>query len=184
MMKTLWLIGGPMGVGKTTACRLMQQRLPRCAFLDGDWCWDIRPFAVTEETKAMVMDNIVHLLRGYLACTAVEHVVFCWVMHQQAILDELLARLPLEGVRVNTLSLVCTEEELIRRLQRDVDAGLRQADVIPRSLERLQHYASLNTRRLDGTRLTPAETAEALLRIGAKASAAQDVTASGRSCGA
>ena len=165
-MKTLWLIGGPMGVGKTTACRLMQQRLPRCALLDGDWCWDIRPFTVTAETKALVMDNIVHLLRGYLACTAVEHVVFCWVMHQQAILDELLARLPLEGVQVNTLSLVCTAEELIRRLQRDVDAGLRQADVIPRSLERLQHYAALDTRRLDVTRLTPADTAEALLQAG------------------
>ena len=165
-MKTLWLIGGPMGVGKTTACRLMQQRLSRCVFLDGDWCWDIHPFTVTEETKAMVMDNIVHMLRGYLACTAVEHVVFCWVMHQQAILDELLARLPLEGVRVNALSLVCKEEELIRRLQRDVDAGLRQADVIPRSLERLQHYPALDTRRLDVTCLTPAETAEAMLQAG------------------
>ena len=165
-MKTLWLIGGPMGVGKTTACRLMQQRLSRCVFLDGDLCWDIHPFTVTEETKAMVMDNIVHMLRGYLACTAVEHVVFCWVMHQQAILDELLARLPLEGVRVNALSLVCKEEELIRRLQRDVDAGLRQADVIPRSLERLQHYPALDTRRLDVTCLTPAETAEAMLQAG------------------
>ncbi|MGN0972335.1 MAG: AAA family ATPase [Aristaeellaceae bacterium] len=165
-MKTLWLIGGPMGVGKTTACRLLQQRLPRCAFLDGDWCWEIHPFTVTEETKALVMDNIVHLLRGYLACTAVEHVVFCWVMHQQAILDELLAGLPLEGVQVHTLSLICTEEELIRRLQRDVDAGLRQADVIPRSLERLSHYAALGTRRLDVTRLTPVETAEALLKAG------------------
>ena len=165
-MKTLWLIGGPMGVGKTTACRLMQQRLPRCAFLDGDWCWEIRPFTVTEETKALVMDNIVHMLRGYLACTAVERVVFCWVMHQQAILDDLLARLPLEGVRVHALSLVCTEVELARRLQRDVDAGLRQADVIPRSLERLQHYAALDTRRLEVTHLTPAETAEALLQAG------------------
>lgn len=165
-MKTLWLIGGPMGVGKTTACRIMQQRLPCCAFLDGDWCWDIHPFTVTEETKAMVMDNIAHMLRGYLACTAVEHVVFCWVMHQQAIPDELLARLPLEGVRVNALSLVCKEEELIRRLQRDVDAGLRQADVIPRSLERLRHYPALDTRRLDVTRLSPAETAEAMLQAG------------------
>ena len=165
-MKTLWLIGGPMGVGKTTACRLLQERLPHCALLDGDWCWDIRPFTVTEETKALVMDNIAHLLRGYLACTAVEHVVFCWVMHQQAILDELLAQLPLKGVRVNALSLVCTEEELIRRLQRDVNAGLRQTDVIPRSLERLQHYAALSTHKLDVTRLTPAETAEALLQAG------------------
>ncbi len=35
-MKRLWLIGGPMGVGKSTAGRLLQVRLPRCVYLDGD----------------------------------------------------------------------------------------------------------------------------------------------------
>lgn len=47
-MKRLWLIGGPMGVGKSTVGRLLQSRLPRCVYLDGDWCWDARPFVVTE----------------------------------------------------------------------------------------------------------------------------------------
>ena len=41
-MKHLYLIGGPMGVGKTTVGRALQQRLPNCAFLDGDWCWDMK----------------------------------------------------------------------------------------------------------------------------------------------
>ena len=54
-MRTLYLIGGPMGVGKTTVCQIMKRRLPRAAFLDGDWCWDMDPFVVTEETKAMVL---------------------------------------------------------------------------------------------------------------------------------
>ena len=39
-MKRLYLIGGPMGVGKTTVCRELQKRLDRSVFLDGDWCWD------------------------------------------------------------------------------------------------------------------------------------------------
>ena len=39
-MKNFILIGGPMGVGKTAASRLLQRQLPGCAFLDGDWCWD------------------------------------------------------------------------------------------------------------------------------------------------
>ena len=38
-MKTLFLIGGTMGVGKTTACRILKRKLPACVFLDGDWCW-------------------------------------------------------------------------------------------------------------------------------------------------
>ncbi|MCI9578727.1 MAG: AAA family ATPase, partial [Oscillibacter sp.] len=49
-MKRLYLIGGPMGVGKTAACRELQRRLNRSVFLDGDWCWDANPFRVTEET--------------------------------------------------------------------------------------------------------------------------------------
>ena len=37
-MKTLYLIGGPMGIGKTTVSRELLSMLPHCAFLDGDWC--------------------------------------------------------------------------------------------------------------------------------------------------
>ena len=88
-MKTLYIIGGTMGVGKTTVCQLLKHQLDRAVFLDGDWCWDAHPFAVTEETKAMVLDNICHLLNNFLACSAYEHVIFCWVLHQQEILDTL-----------------------------------------------------------------------------------------------
>ena len=42
-MKTLYLIGGAMGVGKTAACQQLKRLLPDCVFLDGDWCWDGRP---------------------------------------------------------------------------------------------------------------------------------------------
>ena len=37
-IKQVYIIGGPMGVGKTTVCRMMKNRLNRCVFLDGDWC--------------------------------------------------------------------------------------------------------------------------------------------------
>ena len=46
MMKTLYMIGGTMGVGKTTACQQLKQDLPNSVFLDGDWCWDANPFSV------------------------------------------------------------------------------------------------------------------------------------------
>ena len=36
-MKTLYLIGGPMGVGITPVSRILQRQLPDCAVLDGDW---------------------------------------------------------------------------------------------------------------------------------------------------
>ena len=99
-MKRLYMIGGPMGVGKTAACRQLQQLLDRSVFLDGDWCWDMEPFQVTAETKAMVQENIAFLLGQFLRCSAYETVIFCWVMHQRETIQELLARLPLEGVEV------------------------------------------------------------------------------------
>lgn len=95
-MKQLYVIGGTMGVGKSTTCRVLQQKLEHSVFLDGDWCWQANPFLVTEETKRMVVDNICYLLNRFLHCSAYRHIIFCWVLHQQSVIDEILARLDLE----------------------------------------------------------------------------------------
>lgn len=115
-IKKLILLGGTMGVGKTTTSQALKKLLTPCAFLDGDWCWDMEPFIVTDETKAMVMDHITHLLRGFLRCSAYEYVIFCWVMHQQAIWDDVLKALSAEKFEAYCISLVCSEEALRRRL--------------------------------------------------------------------
>ena len=73
MMKTLYMIGGTMGIGKTTVCQQLKQDLPNSVFLDGDWCWDASPFQVTDETKAMVTNNICYLLNNFLKCSAYEN---------------------------------------------------------------------------------------------------------------
>lgn len=65
-MKTLYLIGGTMGVGKTTTCQILKRELPKAVFLDGDWCWDADPFVVTPETQSMVLGNIAYLLNSFL----------------------------------------------------------------------------------------------------------------------
>lgn len=164
-MKHLILVGGPMGVGKTAVCQALKLLLHKSVFLDGDWCWDMHPFSVTPETKAMVMDNIAHLLSNFLRCSEIEHVILGWVMHEQAIIDDLLARLPLEACEVISVSLVCDAATLTDRLQKDIDAGIRTPDVIARSLARLEQYSTLNTRRIDTTGKTIRETAQALLAL-------------------
>lgn len=161
-MRTLYLIGGPMGVGKTTVCQIMKRHLPRAAFLDGDWCWDMDPFVVTEETKAMVLDNIRHTLSSFLRCSAFENVIFCWVLHRQDIRDAVLEGLDTGGWRVVHVSLVCAPETLRRRLEEDVRRGLRSPDVIGRALDYLPLYDALEVPRLDTTGLTPAQAARTL----------------------
>lgn len=164
-MKTLYLIGGTMGVGKTTVCRELKNQLPRSVFLDGDWCWDMNPFVVTEETKAMVLDNITTLLKNFLRCSAYDHVIFCWVMHQQAILDQILSRLDLTDVTVVPVSLVCSQEVLLQRLNQDVSAGLQQPDILLRSPQRLPLYDALDTHKIDTSYATVPEIVRAILRL-------------------
>lgn len=150
-MKTLYLVGGTMGVGKTTVCRELKQMLPRSVFLDGDWCWDMNPFVVNDETKQMVMDSICFLLNRFLHCSAFEHVIFGWVMHEQDIINELLNRLDVNDCDVRAVSLMCEEAALVRRLQKDVDAHMRTAEMIPRSVARLPLYQALDTLKIDTT---------------------------------
>ena len=164
-MKKLYLIGGTMGVGKTTTSRLLCDILDKSVFLDGDWCWDSHPFQVTEETKAMVVENICFLLNSFLHCSAYENVVFCWVMHQQAILDSIVSRLDTQNVRLLPVSLIASEEALRARLESDVAAGVRSADIIERSLARIPMYAGLDTIKLDVSAITAAVAAQRLARL-------------------
>lgn len=123
-MKTLYLIGGTMGIGKTTVCRQLKKELHNSVFLDGDWCWDSDPFQVTEDTKAMVLDNIHYLLNNFIHCPAYENIIFCWVMHEQAIIDDIVQHIDTECCRVEPISLICDVHTRIKRLEKDIDDGL------------------------------------------------------------
>ena len=141
-MKTLYLVGGPMGVGKTSVCQLLKRRLDRCAFLDGDWCWDMDPFVVNDETKEMVLDNICFVLDRFLHCTEFENVVFCWVLQQQDIWDAILSRLDTRGWRAVRAALVAPPEARPRRRQGDLDAGRRPPEAVPPRLARPAPHAT------------------------------------------
>ena len=161
-MKHLYLIGGTMGVGKTTVSKLLMKKLPDSVFLDGDWCWDASPFTVNDETKAMVMDNICHMLNNFIHCSAYSNIVFCWVMHQQEIIDDILSRLDTKNVQIIPVSLIADETALKKRLSADIEAGIRMPDIIERSQARLPMYASVDTIKIDTSNMTPESVAEAI----------------------
>lgn len=164
-MKTLYLIGGPMGVGKSMVCQLLKNKLPYSVFLDGDWCWDSHPFQVTEGTKEMVMKNICYLLNNFIHCSAYEHVFFCWVLHDQRLLNEILFNLDTAGCKVKCVSLVCDPDTLKRLLLADVERGVRQMDVIAISMEQLPLYHRLNTIQMDISSIIAEQAAELLSKL-------------------
>lgn len=164
-MKRLIMVGGTMGAGKTATCEQLLDMLQPAVFLDGDWCWRMKPFTVTDETKAMVMDLITHLLRGFLQCSEYENVIFCWVMHERAILDDIVRRLDGLHFSLHAFSLTLTEEALKQRIGEDVRKGLRSPDVLERSLKRLPLYDALDTVKIDVSRITPRQAAERIHQL-------------------
>ena len=152
-----------MGVGKTAACQVLKTKQNNSVFLDGDWCWDMHPFQVTEETKRMVIENICFLLNNFIQCSAYENIIFCWVMHQQTIIDDILSRLNTANCKVHSISLICSEQALRTRLDKDVVAGIRTEAVVKRSIERIPLYEKLNTCKVDVSNITPEQAADSIL---------------------
>ena len=149
--KRLCLIGGPMGVGKTTAGQLLKIKLDNCVFLDGDWCWDMKPFQVTPETKKMVIENICFLLNNFIRCPAYENIIFCWVNT--------------ENCSIIKISLICTEKTFRERLEKDVADGVRKSDVIARGLAYLPLYSKVGSVKIDTSEKTPEEVVEEIINV-------------------
>lgn len=148
------LVRGTSGVGKITICQRLKKELNYAVFLDGDWCWDMHPFVVNDITKAMVMDNIVCLMNNFIHSQQYEYILLGWVMYQQEIIDELLERLDTHDCEVFCISLICSKEQLTKQIQKDIDAGIRNKDILQRSIERLEQYSQLNTSFIDITNLS------------------------------
>ena len=153
--KTLYLIGGPMGVGKSAVGRELKHLLPDCVHLEGDALWDADPFHVTEETRAMVLRNITFVLNEFLHCSAYAHIVFTWVMHEQTFIDTITAGLHLHGATVIPVSLLASPNTLRQRLGEDIRKGSRTEDVIARSLQRLTGFDTVNTTKIHTDNRTP-----------------------------
>jgi broad-specificity NMP kinase len=162
-MKQLYIIGGTMGVGKSAVCKELKTRLNNSVFLDGDWCWDANPFQVTDETKSMVMDNISYILNNFIICSAYQNVIFCWVIHEQSIIDELMGRLNVAGCDVKIISLVATELTLREHIEKDIATGIRSDGDVERSINRIKLYDTLNTKKISVDRKSTGEIADEII---------------------
>lgn len=164
-MKQIYFIGGTMGVGKTVVSQWLKNDLPNAVFLDGDWCWDSSPFQVTTETKDMVIDNICHLLNNFIHCSGYDNIIFCWVMHDQSIIDTILKKTDAAHCSVKVVSLLAREDTLTKRIIHDINAGIRTIDVLERSIARIPCYQKLNSVKVSTDDKSIREIAEEIKRI-------------------
>ena len=86
-------------------------------------------------------------------------------MHEQSIIDKIISCLNTVNCRIIAVSLICSEQELIYRLQKDVTAGIRTSEVIKQSIQRISLYRSLNTIKVNTSGKSAAEVVKEIPEI-------------------
>ncbi len=137
------IINGPMGVGKTTVGKYIAAQNPGTAFIDGDWCMDIHPFVGNRETRAMAVDNILHMIGNYQKCSVCSRVVLVWLMDDPRVIQRIAEGLSELQAEAKSATLVCDAENLIRRWKNDRNCEWRTDDWLDISLKSLPDFAAM-----------------------------------------
>ena len=158
------IINGPMGVGKTTVGRFIADSNPGTAFIDGDWCMDIHPFVGNTETKAMAVDNILHMVANYKNCTACKMVVLVWLMDDPWVIQRISEGIADSETEILSATLICDRESLISRWKHDKDCEWITDEWLDISLKSLQLFVRMaNT--IDTNGLSVEQIAEIILKM-------------------
>jgi hypothetical protein len=160
-MNTFIFINGPNGVGKSTVCKALHQRLSPSAWLESEWCRMTNPFVWNEEIISLTTANITHMLRSYLACPWLDYVIFAYGFHgpRQRIWDTVFGSLQDLPHRFMPITLTCDETENIARMTRDGRDGAR----IQRAMAVRHLYDGLPYPTIDTTALTVDQSVDRIL---------------------
>lgn len=162
-MKKLILVGGPAESEKTAVSKILNQKLSNSVFFNGDWCCQMDPFVLNETNKKMIMDNIHTLLNRFIKNPNLDHVVFCWTMDNQQIIDDIYSGLDLTDVKVIPVSLLPSVQKLTATdQQKNANADQKPAD-LQQAVEHLLMYQPLSTIKYDDSTMSPEETAAEIM---------------------
>ena len=123
MEKKLILISGSPCVGKTAAGTRLFESFDNSAYLDGDWCWCVHPFSVTDPRLRNGDRSMSFILSNYLD-SGFEYVFFTSViLTDPAIRERILSGITAEDYQVIGFTLTCSEETLKKRHDKRGDRG-------------------------------------------------------------
>lgn len=97
----------------------------------------------------MVLENIGFLLGNFLRNSQFQYVFFSWVIHLEEIYTAVLSRLGEEDFDLVKITLLCNEQELRRRVQKDVLNGKRDSHSVEEGIRRQSLYQSLDSIKVD-----------------------------------
>ncbi len=137
------ILNGPMGVGKTTVGKYIAEHNPGTAFIDGDWCMDIHPFVGNNETRAMAVDNILYMIGNYQKCSECSMVVLVWLMDDPNVVKQISDGIKNLNAQPMLYTLICGQEELIRRWEKDTQCEWRTDEWLNISLKSFSSFVSM-----------------------------------------
>lgn len=123
MKKKLILISGSPCVGKTAVGEKLFESYDNSAYLDGDWCWCVHPFSVTDSRLRNGDKSMSFVLSNYLE-SDFEYVFFTSVvLTDSQIREGILKGITAKDYEIITFTLTCSEETLKNRHDKRGDKG-------------------------------------------------------------
>ena len=123
MQKKLILISGSPCVGKTAVGDRLLESYDNSAYLDGDWCWCVHPFSVTDRRLRNGDKSMSFILSNYLD-SEFEYVFFTSVvLTDPGIRRGILNGITAKDYQVIGFTLTCSEETLKTRHDKRGDKG-------------------------------------------------------------
>ncbi len=147
-MKKLVLLGGPTGVGKTTALRNLQGRFDGGALLDADDVWRVGSRLAIPQNRSIAIRNVTNAMRGYFEADCDLGIV-SWVFARPELYEPVIDSLTEYVDTIQQLYLVADPETLEVRLR---ERG--EPDRIEYALSRLELIRSLPFTKVDTTHLS------------------------------
>ena len=164
-MKKLIIINGTMGVGKTSVGQLLNESIPNSAFIDGDWCCKVDS-PLTESIKKLYIENIKSILNNYLLSSAVTDIIFCWVIHKNEILYNIINNVDLKNIKVYIITLQANELSLKSRITKRLEYEKRDNNELKRSLYYQQKfYKNMPSYKIDTSNINVQDVAEKICEI-------------------
>lgn len=160
-MKTILLILGANGVGKSTTARSILDRLLNSALVDSDWCRAMNPYDMDT-----VINNMYGLIKNYFDNEQIKTVILPYGFHgdRKKRYDIVMSKLQTYGMNftVYPVILTCSYDEIIYRSQKD----MRDEERIKRGMKNTFHfYDEYDYPKIDTTTLTVEQAAEKIIAL-------------------
>ncbi|HTO54392.1 MAG TPA: hypothetical protein VMR50_13495 [Myxococcota bacterium] len=159
-MSRLYLIGGPPAVGKSTVLVHLQRKLERCACLDADEVWRVKPFDVAEPYGALFGRNVNAVLRGYLEAR-LPLVFVSWVFANPELVKRVTDGMGGRYHSLRIVYLVASPQALAARHRADPE----RARLLDYGLGKLAEIQALPEPKIDTTGLAPEAVADRLIEL-------------------